>query len=120
MTASDIVALVMAGAALIGVGIQFWKGWAENRRDNGDAAESVAQATSILLEPLKTRVAELEARTAAQEAKILMMQKTITGQQHEITELRAGVMLLTNQIIGLGHTPIYKPSPHSDDPSDTG
>ncbi len=110
MTPAEWTALIMAAIALAGVAIQFWKARSEKRRDDGDAAESISSAAKSLIEPLRKRVDELEAMTARQEAAIVTLTKKTQEQQQEITELRAGVMLLTTQIVALGQKPIYIPT----------
>lgn len=110
MTPAEWTALIMAAIALAGVAIQFWKAWSEKRRDDSDAAESISFAAKSLIEPLRKRVDELEATTLRQEAEISALTRQTKEQKQEITELRAGVMLLTNQIVALGQRPIYIPT----------
>ena len=111
MTVGELTAIIMASVAIGGMGIQWWRGRSENKRDNGDAAESVANATTTLIEPLNKRIKDLEKMAGEQKAQIETMTRAMQAQQFEITELRAGVTILTNQIMALGHQPIYKPSP---------
>ncbi len=110
MTPTEAVAIIMAAVALGGLAVQWWTGRSTKRKDEASASESIAEAVTTLLTPLRERIAQLETQTKEQSQQIEMLTKTTKEQQFEITELRAGVMLLTNQIVGLGHTPIYVPS----------
>lgn len=111
MTVAETTAIIMASVAILGMLYQWWRGRSEARRDNGDAAESVSNAARALIEPLTKRIADLETITKDQAKQIFDLTKRTREQGFEITELRAGVAILTNQIVALGHQPIYKPSP---------
>lgn len=111
MTIGETAAMIMAGVAIASQVYQWWRGRSESKRDNGDAAESVANATTTLIEPLNKRIKDLERTVGEQKTQIETMTRAMQAQQFEITELRAGVAILTNQIMALGHQPIYKPSP---------
>ena len=111
MSIGELTAIIMAGVAIVGMVIQWWRSRSETKRDNSDAAESVANATSVLIDPLIKRIADLEIVSKDQSKQIFDLTKQTREQGFEITELRAGVAILTNQIVALGHQPIYKPSP---------
>ncbi len=119
--------------AIVMVGIQVWA----NRRkvaseaDDYDAraSQTVAEAANMLIEPLKTRLVEVETRnqTVLDELMVIKRQHTKEreawamqlqerdGQraqmQAEIDELRGGIVVLVAQLQAAGIPPRYNPKP---------
>src|SRR3990167_2028654 len=101
--------LVTSITAIIVAIIGAYVSLSSRRKNNAEADSSIVSAANSLIEPLKKRVSELETLTGNQEKKINELEDTTTSQHFEIAELRAGVNLLTPQIVSLGQQPLYKP-----------
>lgn len=82
----------------------------EITRNDGEAAESISEAVKILLDPLKERIVILEAGRKEDQKTIGDLTVKLERQNFQLGELKAGVAVLTNQILQLGHTPNYSPT----------
>lgn len=83
---------------------------------NSEAANEISEAAMSLLDPFRRRLEELETQAAEQENRMHDQQAQITvlrGQVEELhrenAQLREGVDLLIQQIVGLGQRPSFRP-----------
>ena len=72
------------------------------KKNTADAAAAITNAATGLVSKLEDRVAKLETKEGEQDCKI-----TRFGQR--VIYLMDGIKKLTEQIIGLGHIPAWKP-----------
>ena len=95
----DIIPLIVGIFAFLTGLIALWKG---TRKAKADAAESVTNAAVALMGKYDDRLDRLEKTVEKQAAKIekleLWRRKTLRG-----------VLLLCNQIRGLGYEPVWEP-----------
>ena len=106
MSVIEIIGLVLGSAATVEIirwAASFRKTKAETKRAETETDISVyKEMVGTLMEPLKKRVDELEARTCEQEQEITHLQKRVQN-------LYAGIRKLIDQIVDLGGEPCWEP-----------
>ena len=103
-----VIAVIPGSLALIGQlrkdkAEQKQKQEAHNLNQQGVYIDNAGKLTGTamqLIDKMNERVNELETEQA-------LMQERITMQERRIDKLSNGVRILTNQIIGLGHQPVW-------------
>lgn len=76
----------------------------------GDA--TIADTALAMVKEVRGEQEELRKENTTLKAKLAMMEARIECQEREIATLRAGVTLLSQQVMGLGQVPIWTPVAH--------
>lgn len=106
MSEKIIEAIVGAAGALLGGIIVYLSTRLKNR---ADAADMVTDAALSLLDPLKTRLTELEQKMARQETEISRLRRQLTHYADRVIVLMRGIATLIKQIGDLGAKPYWEP-----------
>ena len=87
-----------------------------NRKTNSEADESVGKAWATLYGEVRTRLAVVEAQNAAQAIEMGEMKANSAKRDTRLAELERkmaiwllGIRKLIDQIVGLGHVPVWSP-----------
>lgn len=121
--ATNVAALLMAGAAWLSSHNTARRVNSENRKDDAEgekakaeATEQVTQAALALIKPLEERIVQLEKERqadqdtkAALQAKVGLLQDEMREVRYTNAQLLAGVNRLSHQVRALGHEPVFDP-----------
>jgi uncharacterized coiled-coil protein SlyX len=81
----------------------------ENERDKGEHDKSITEAAVALVEPLKDRIKELEARVGNQDIVINDQEKRIRALTAEVDCWKDGAERLVNQLKSHKIQPVWEP-----------
>lgn len=79
-------------------------------RAEGDA--TIADTALAMVKEVRGEQEELKKENTTLKAQLAMMEVRMECQEREIASLRAGVTLLSQQIMGLGQMPVWAPMMH--------
>jgi septal ring factor EnvC (AmiA/AmiB activator) len=82
---------------------------ASRKKNQADAADAVTDAALALINPLKDRLAELEAKVKKQENEIANLRRQLDRYADRIIVLMRGIENLIKQIGELGGKPCWEP-----------
>lgn len=82
---------------------------ASRKKNQADAADAVTDAALALINPLKDRLAELEAKVKKQENEIANLRRQLDRYADRIIVLMRGIENLIKQIGELGAKPCWEP-----------
>lgn len=109
-----LVAVIAAASTLVSLWFQRRKMAAETVGREADAAESNVAAALQLINPLRDRIAQLEADVSEMQqhikdsqAKIEALEAQVETERQQVKILTGGVEALDGQVRSLGHTPVF-------------
>jgi hypothetical protein len=125
---SNTVAIVISIVALLGSIVpaifvyvkDMNRNKAQNSKDEADHEKIISEAAVTLLEPLKKRVAELEARLGNQDIVIQDQEKRIRALTIDIECWKDGAERLVNQLKSHRITPVWSPDCNKQSENDGG
>ena len=94
--------IIMAAAAL-------YTALGARQKGQGDFTKSISDAASSLISPLRNELEQVRRELNAERAERERLGLRVRIVEQDNAELRAGVALLTNQVVALGQKPLYQP-----------
>lgn len=104
LTVETLSAVAAIITALVGIGIAV----TTKSKLKNEAAETISKAAISLIKPLEDRVEKMQIELTEATNKIKLLKTNITTLQKGNTELKAGILILTRQVIALGQSPKYE------------
>lgn len=102
-----IVVAILGALSTVAGGIIVYL--ASRKKNQADAADAVTDAALALINPLKDRLAELEAKVKRQENEIASLRRQVDRYADRIIVLMRGIENLIKQIGELGEKPCWEP-----------
>lgn len=108
MSATDIVQYLI----LLGVMVAGWQKLRADARKSGvDVAHAISSAAVTLVNPMQTRIDELEQRDKIRERRLRELEEEIATIQRDYEELWDGLQRVVHQVKAMGQQPVYEPEP---------